>query len=120
MVVILSDAEAENVAQVLRRTAERIDDANAHSVAYVDDRGPNDFANQLEALVDAGDETVFVPFERYGDARGATTARYAFVTGNAAQTYAAKVNDADTFDDRAVPAVEDVTLSDPKDDIPEP
>ena len=119
MVVILSDDEAANVASILRRMNERVDDAEDHTVAYVDDRGPNDFANQLEALVDAGDETVYVPFERYGDARGATTARYAFVTGNDARTYAAKVNDADDVD-RAVPAVEDVTLTDPNDDPPEP
>jgi len=118
VVVILSDAEAENVAAVLRRMSERVDAADDVNMAYVDDRGPNDFAKQLEALVDAGDETVYVPFERYGDARGATTARYAFVTGNAARTYAAKVNDADV--DRAVPAVEDVTLTDPDDGIPEP
>lgn len=114
MVVILSDDEAANVAAVLRRMKERVDAAEDHTVAYVDDRGPNDFANQLEALVDAGDETVYVPFERLGEA---VTARHAFVTGNAAKTYSAKVNEADV--DRAVPAVEDVTLTDPNDDIPE-
>jgi len=115
VVVILSDDEAETVASILRRMNERVEDADDTRVAYVDDRGPTDFANQLEALVDAGDEPVYVPFERLGDA---VTARHAFVTGHAAQTYAAKVNDADV--DRAVPAVEDVTLTDPNNDLPEP
>lgn len=114
VVVILSDDEAENVAAILRRMNERVEDTDDARVAYVDDRSPTDFANQLEALVDAGDETVYVPFERHRDA---TTARIAFVTGHAAQTYAAKVNDAPG--DRTVPAVEGVTLTDPNDGVPD-
>lgn len=110
VVVILSDDEAENVASILRRMNERVEDAEDHTVAYVDDRGPNDFANQLEALVDAGDETVYVPLEPFGRNR---KARYAFVTGNAARTFAAKA-DADGGD------VADVTLVDPNDGIPDP
>jgi len=119
MVVILSDDEAENVASVLRRMVERIrDDGRSTRMVYVDDRGPTDFANQLEALVDAGDETVYVPFERGDDALDGTTARRAFVTESTAHMYAATVNDADV--DRRVPHAEAVTVADPNDDLPDP
>lgn len=57
MVVILDDDEAENVAQILRRT---FDHAVNSPMVFVDDRGPHDFAEQLEALVDAGDPNVYV------------------------------------------------------------
>jgi len=118
MVVILSDDEAENVAAVLRRMAERVADSDDARMAFVDDRGPTDFANQLEALVDAGDETVYVPFERGDDALDGTTARRAFVTESTAHMYAATVNDADV--DRTVPHAEAVTVADPNDDLPDP
>lgn len=35
--------------------------ASDESVAYVDDRGPTDFANQIEALVDGGPPSVHAP-----------------------------------------------------------
>jgi len=115
MVVILSDDEAENVASILRRMVERIrDDGPSTRMATVDDRGPTDFATQLEALVDNDTETVYVPFERSDTG---TAARHAFVTGNDALLYAGKVNSNDA---RSVDAIENVTLNDPNDDNPDP
>lgn len=107
MVVILSDAEAENVAQILRRMNERVDAAEDHTVAYVDDRGPTDFAKQLEALADAGDENVYVPLFTLGDAPAACAA---FVTRTAADEFAAKTG---------VPHTQKVPVKDPDDPIPD-
>lgn len=87
MVVILSDAEAANVAQILRRMNERVEDAEDHTVAYVDERGPTDFANQLEALVDAGDENVYVPMGV--NVNGDPQTGPAFVTRTAADQFGA-------------------------------
>lgn len=84
VVVILSDDEAENVASILRRMNERVEDADDTRVAYVDDRGPTDFANQLEALVDAGDPSIYVPVDD-----GPTTG-IGYVTRTTAHTAAAK------------------------------
>ena len=60
MTVLLSDTEAENIASILRRMNERVK-AGPETVAYVDDRGPTDFANQLQALVDGGPPSVHAP-----------------------------------------------------------
>lgn len=114
MVVLLTDDEAENVASLLRRMHTGIANAKHTTPVYVDDRGPEDFANQLEALVDADNPTAFVPFEQYGS-HTTTTARHGFATEADARTYADKVNDAASFD--VVTAIEDVTLHGPKDDV---
>ena len=59
MTVLLTDAEAADVASLLRRMTERIAESD-QTPAYVDGRGPNDFAEQLEANVDA-DPSLYVP-----------------------------------------------------------
>lgn len=88
MVVILSDTEADNVAQILRRMNERVTDAEGHAVAYVDDRGPTDFANQLKALADSGPENVYVPMGV--NVNGDPQTGPAFVTRTAADQFGAK------------------------------
>lgn len=87
MAVILSDAEAANVAQILRRMNERVEDVEDHTVAYVDDRSPTDFANQLEALAGSGPENVYVPMGV--NVNGDPQTGPAFVTRTAADQFGA-------------------------------
>lgn len=100
MPVLLSDEEAENVATLLRRMHERITEAPAPSIAYVDDRSPEDYANQLEALVDGGDPTVYVPLSV---SNGVPSAMKARVTHTDAVTAATKVRKSPTIQE--VPVV---------------
>lgn len=117
MPVVLSDDEAENVAAVLRRMHERVEDADDVNMAHVDDRGPEDFARQLEALVDVG-VTVYVPvapkggpgkWSVEGQVPGDTMA---FVTPNTARMYAAKNAEGETPAD-----VIEADVVDPKADV---
>ena len=84
MVVLLSDDEAADVASLLRRMNERVADSSEHTPAYIDNRGPNDFARQIEALVDQGNPSVYVPVGHNGDVG------FGYVSRTTAHTAAAK------------------------------
>lgn len=104
MTVLLSDTEAEQIASILRRMNERVDAAADTTVAHVDDRGPSDFAGQLEALIDAGNPTLYVPTPE------STPLTHAFMTSNAAHTFATKTGHT---------AVDDVDIIDPSEGVPD-
>lgn len=103
MTVLLSDTEAENIASLLRRMNERVQTSD-ESVAYVDDRGPTDFANQIEALVDAGPASVHVPISVGSE----VTVYAAHLTPTAAATAARK---------RAADGVKELSIVDPEADL---
>jgi len=86
--ILLSDDEAANVASILRRMNERVEDAEDHTVAYVDERGPTDFARQLEALADAGDPNVYAVTSTIADTPVVSAT---YPTRITADTHAAKV-----------------------------
>lgn len=105
MAVILSDGEAEDIASILRRMAERVEDGPG-TMAYVDNRGPGDFANQLEALVDADDPTVYLPIAFTSDGPKPIAA---FVSRNSAAIHAQNVG--------GVASIESAPLRDPDEPI---